>query len=124
MNVTTATVNSGDRSISFPITPPLWTSVASVASRSRGRLVSLSFTTPAEQTPVPYQLHCWTQVDYPTYPFTVQTGVAKNNLVAKLDVKLHDHLVKMGDFWPLHSLLPRLYYVGPEVRWQTSFNSL
>ena len=115
MNVTATQIRPGDTVVTFPVTPPLWTDVHSVASRSRGRLVSLSFTTPLEQAPVPYRMTCWTEFETPTYPFVLMTNAPKNNTATKINERLETHRTHVADFWPLQAQHPRLAYLSDQL---------
>ena len=145
MNSTSAVARSGESTLGVLVTLPQWSDLASVESRCRAKLSSLVFNLvpPAAGPPAPapapaavvaavvvpvapvpplapvlvrYAARVFVDVKTRTYPFSLVTVVVKNNTAKKLADKFTEHMGRGAvAYFPLHTHLPRLYYVGEDL---------
>jgi hypothetical protein len=115
MNSTYAKIAPGSSTVSFPITVPMWTDLASTTqSKHRGRPLALTFVAPGGAK-VKYGANCHVALDPSSFSFSLATSVARNNTAKRLAERIKVGYDAAVNFFPLQRAIPRLYYVGEDI---------
>ena len=114
INITEATVRTGESLATFPITVPRPTGMASAQQRCLGKPRHFSCTSTTVRM-IPNMISVWLLQTIRTFAFTINTGRVESNKPNKMARKMSDHFDRADTYFSMQLHIPKLAYNDDDV---------